>query len=147
MWSLRLGLFISPSLVAHMLAKWSGSGETSSQWPSCCICNLTAVSESVYKNPFPVPPCISYPSWKERLSSFIEECWGGFLKKSNWDAMQIYHVHWLICQISLNYVTDVSGEKSTFYFARKCWQIFKTTLMMFTGSAKGKVWLNYERYK
>lgn len=83
---------LTPSKVAHMLTKWSGSGGTNPQWPSCCICNLTAVSESIYKNPFLVSPCISYPSQKERLGGIIEECCGGFLN-SNWDAMQIYHVH------------------------------------------------------
>lgn len=61
----KLWLFINCSSGRYMLTKWPVLEGNSSQRPSCCICNFTAVSESMYKNPFPVSPYVSPHSWKE----------------------------------------------------------------------------------
>lgn len=62
---LNCGYSLTAPVVTHMLTKWPVLGGSSSQWPSCCICNFTAVTESMYKNPFPISHYISSHSYKE----------------------------------------------------------------------------------
>ena len=52
------GYSLTPPVATHMPAKWPAVVGTSPQWPSCCICNLIAISELTYKNLFSVSPYV-----------------------------------------------------------------------------------------
>lgn len=140
---LNCGYLLNGSSGHSMLTTWPVLRGTNPQRPSRCIYNFSAVSESVYTNPFP-----------ESSHSDNEEMWLSDWIRARW--MVTLKVTEVLCKFIMHtnrpvefsrIVSHVSGKKSKSYFACSVDTFLRTWWWSLLAQQRVKVCLSYERYR